>query len=678
MSDLAGQLRPGMGLEVTRLRRPAILEYVERPDAADEDLDRWVRNASGAVISRGASARARRLREILRETSRFESQMRVASDRELQERARALRVELRGAMEEGRLSVRAAGPAFALIREASERVVGLRHYDVQMVAGWALMKGMIAEMQTGEGKTLAATLAASTAALAGVPVHIITVNDYLAERDAEEMGPLYRFLGLSVATVVEGQEHDARKERYAADIVYGTNKEIAFDYLRDRMELKRRPGNLRRKLDRLAHDGLGEKLRMRGVHFAIIDEADSVLIDEARTPLVISGQVAGAAQDASLYQRAMAASRQLTEGTDYRFPKDERRIELLDAGSDRLEDLVSEDETGPFAIRAIREHAVVQALTAQHLFHRDEDYLVRDGKVQIVDENTGRIMADRSWSEGLHQLVELKEGVEVTPPRENLSRITYQRFFRRYRHLSGMTGTARDAAWEFWSVYQLRVARIPTRRPDVRQFAADRVFLDQKSKWDAIGDRVRELHAAGRPILLGTRSVAASEAASARLSELGISHEVLSAAQDADEAERIARAGKLSSVLVATNMAGRGTDIRLGEGVADRGGLHVILTERHDSGRVDRQLEGRCGRQGDPGRVETFLSLDDELMRARGARMLLRLARAALVVAGPRAAALAIRYRQKRVERLHARMRRDLLDADRNLGNLLSVSGPME
>lgn len=667
MSDLA----------VPLLRLPPVLGYAERPEAEDRALDRWGRQTVGVLMARGTHGRARGLRRILSHVARAEAGLAGLDDDTLRNRICHLRAGLRRALAAGRPSPRAVGPAFALVREVGARTVGLRHYDVQILGAWAMMRGMVAEMRTGEGKTLCATLTAATAALGGEPVHVITVNDYLAERDAGLMGPLYRFLGLSVGVVRAGQPPEERRRIYRSDIVYGSNKEIAFDYLRDRTDLRRRPGNLRRKLERLTGEGADAGLRMRGLHFAIVDEADSVLIDEARTPLIISGQVAERhGHDPDLYPTAMAAAGRLSQNRDYRVLHNEHRVELTERGKDRLEDIAGEDESA-FRVPVIREHAVLQALTALHLFRRDEGYIVCDGKVQIVDENTGRVMPDRSWSEGLHQMVELKEGVEVTDPRETLARITYQRFFRRYRRLAGMTGTARDAAWEMWAVYGLAVARIPTHRPDIRCFARDRVFATEAGKWRAIGRRVAVVHAGGAPVLLGTRSVAASEKASAELTARGLPHQVLSATQDADEAAIIARAGQRDVVTVATNMAGRGTDIKLGPGVAALGGLHVILSERHDSRRVDRQLGGRCGRQGDAGRVEAFLSLEDELLRSDGARLYRRLAGAARLL-GPWAAGVFIRARQRQIERIHARMRHDLLEADRKLGTALAFSGQME
>lgn len=661
-----------------RLRLPRPIAYAERPDAQETKFDRWGQRVAATLVARLAAWRLAQLRPIVAATNRYAVRMRAASDEELQSMATSQRRRLRGALKGEDLSVADAAPAFALIREAADRVLGMRHHDVQLLGAWAMMKGMVAEVRTGEGKTFCATLTAATAALSGRPVHVITVNDYLAGYGAEVMTPLYHFLGLSVGVVRAEQDAATRRGIYAADIVYCTNKEIAFDYLRDRMEVRNRPGNLRRKIEYLAHDAASRDLRLRGLHFAIVDEADSALIDEARTPLIISGQVSSqGGVDIALFGTAMNAARRMDEGYHYRIPKDEKRIELLDAGMDFLDELAEEDD-GAFRVRVIREHAVTQALTALQLFHRDEAYILRDDAVQIVDEYTGRVMEDRSWSEGLHQMIELKEGLEPTPPRETLSRITYQRFFRRYGRLAGMTGTASDAAWELWSVYRMPIAKIPPHRPDIRSFGRDMVFPTEAMKWAAITDRVVELHGEQKPVLLGTRSVAASEEASRLLTERGIPHQILSASQDADEAAIIARAGERSRVTVATNMAGRGVDIKLAPGVEELGGLHVLLSERHDSRRIDRQLEGRCGRQGERGRVEAYLSLEDELMRGSAAATPRRLALGLHALSWRRAAGWCLRLRQKQVEAIHARMRRDLLDADRDLGNLLAVSGEME
>ena len=593
----------------------------------------------------------------------------------LREAARDLRLVLR---RDGFLLERAA-QVFALVRETADRTVGMRHFDCQLMGGWVLLNGMVAEMETGEGKTLTATLPAVTAALAGIPVHVVTVNDYLTARDAEWMGPVYETLGLTVGTVVHGQTPDQRQEAYASDITYGTNKELVFDYLRDRLVLQQRTESLRLQADRLMGDiSRTERLVLRGLHYAIVDEADSVLVDEARTPLIISG--GAQTEEAGFLEEAAQVARGLEEGRDYRLDLEERRAELTEAGMERIREQT--ERLSPLWAGTIRrEETVRQALMAFHLFERDVDYLVREGKVVIVDEFTGRLMPDRSWERGLHQLIEIKEGVEVTLQRDVLSRISYQRFFRRYLRLAGMTGTASEVAGELGSVYGLPVIRIPTNRPVCRTQLPDQIHATSVEKWEGIVARVGQLHDEGRPCLIGTRSVAASEHVHKLMEAAGLPHQVLNAKFDKEEAEIIARAGERGRVTVATNMAGRGTDIKLGPGVAELGGLHVILTERHEARRIDRQLQGRSGRQGDPGSSEAFLSLEDPLV-VSGKGGLLRWIAERLLPTGSGIwswfARGAVRQVQKRIERLHARMRRDLLKQDDVLGTMLSFTGRSE
>lgn len=661
------------------LRLPHPVAYAERGDEVDEALDRWGRRVAAPVTGRIARLRAAGAARFLARAAAHAPEFEGLSDAELDARLPALRLRLRARAE---LTDADLALALAQVREVAWRALGRRPYDVQMQGARALLRGCVAEMRTGEGKTLVAALAASVHALAGRPVHVVTANEYLAARDGEELAPLYARMGLSVGVVVPDQPPDARQRAYAADVVHASGKDLAFDYLRDRIHLRRRPGNLRRKAERLLGTDARGDLRMRGLHVAVIDEADSVMIDEARTPLIISGKGSEPA-DLDLFRHARAVAATLEERRDYRLSPRRDRVELTEAGRDRLEAL-AEEEDAPraFRIPVIREHAVVQALAADHVFRRDEHYILRDDKVAIVDEFTGRPQPDRTWSDGLHQMIELKEGLEPTPPHRTEARITFQRFFRRYDRLCGMTGTGRDSAWEFWSVYRLAVARIPTHRPDARRFARPRVWRSGDRRWQALAEEVARLQADGRAVLLGVRSVAAAEEVSGRLAALGTPHQVLSAAQDADEAEKISRAGAPGAVTVATAMAGRGTDIRLGEGVPERGGLHVIIAERHDSRRVDLQLAGRCGRQGDPGRVATFLSLDDELLQGRAAAPARALASLALALlpgaAGERAAAALVRRRQKAVEHAHAVMRRDLLETDKRLADMLALSGQME
>jgi preprotein translocase subunit SecA len=536
---------------------------------------------------------------------------------------------------------------------------------------------MIAEMDPGEGKTLTATLAATTMALAGHPVHVVTVNDYLAQRDAELMSELYRFFGLTVGTVVHGVDPNARRAAYRCNITYCTNKELAFDYLKDRIVMGQRRGDMHLKLGALTGSNVnGESLLLRGLHFAIVDEADSVLIDEARTPLILSRDAKSEAET-RLYDIAVNTARGLVEGRDFLLQMDERRISLTAAGVKRIE---SETAAygGPWRSRVHREDLCVQALTALHLMRRDEEYLVRDGKVQIVDEYTGRIMADRFWSDGLHQMVELKEACALSGRRLTLARMTYQRFFRRYRQLSGMTGTAKEVAGEMWRTYRLAVARIPNNRPSRRVTVPDFVVDNAAEKWNLITAEARRLSEAGIPVLIGTRSVIASQEMSAHLERAGVAHVVLNAAQDSAEAAIVAEAGKAGRVTVATNLAGRGTDIHVADDICERGGLHVIMSERHDAGRIDRQLAGRCARQGDPGMFRAILSLSDPLLAASGMWFSRAVARLLTPHFGMPIGRWALRRAQQNAEKVHARIRRELLSSDESLDHVLAFSGKSE
>jgi preprotein translocase subunit SecA len=571
-------------------------------------------------------------------------------------------------------------PLFAMISEVAGRTLGMRHFDCQFMGGWALLLGMLPEMETGEGKTLTATLAAGVAALAGIPVHVICVNDYLTERDAEEMGPLYRFFGLTVGCVTHGLTNEERRAAYGCDITYCCNKEVVFDYLRDKLTLGRITDSLRLQSEYLySGNAREEKLLLRGLHFAICDEADSLLVDEARTPLIISGAGQGREEEENFLAEVLSVTRTLVEGKHYAIDRHENTVDLTGAGEQRIAEAgTSLGRAWAGSIR--RNDAVRKALTALHVFMPDVHYLVRDGKVQIIDEYTGRLMPDRSWERGIHQLIELKEGCEVTRQLESLARITYQRFFRRYLHLCGMTGTAWEIRWELWMVYGLPVVRIPTNRPLQRKRLPGRVLPSRDGKYRAILKRVEDLTATGRPVLVGTPSLGASESLSAVFSEAGVAHQVLNAKFDREEASIVAEAGKARAVTIATNMAGRGTDIKLGEGVPETGGLHVIVSESHDAGRIDRQLAGRCARQGDPGSFEFYYSAEDMLLEGNRAG----LARWAVKLY-PKTAPLwafvvrsAIKYSQKRTERAHSRIRHEVLRQDEKMDTLLSFSGPSE
>lgn len=660
MSDLSS---PDAGLS---LPRPEV--YPERPVPQKTGLDRWVALNAARLTAGWTGLRARRLRGVVALTAAA-APPESLTDAALQMRAAALSERLKAGSWPPPPAL--VAESFALIRAGSARVMGLRHYDVQVQGAAALVQGLVAEMQTGEGKTLTATLAAITAGLAGVPVHLVTSNDYLAARDAEEMGPLYRFFGLTVGTVVQGVEPDVRRAAYLCDITYCCNKEAAFDYLKDRIILRERSENLHLRLDGMVNGGHRRRgLVHRGLHYAIVDEADSVLIDEARIPLIISRSVPPETGAADSYRRALDLSRRMKEGDDFKFHKSAKRVELTDTGRSRIGEAV-EDWGGTWRVPVIREDLIRKALTAELTLKRGEAYLLRDGKVEIIDEYTGRRMPDRSWSEGLHQFVELKEGVELTAARETLARMTYQRFFGRYRWLAGMTGTARSVAAELSATYGLNVATIPPNRPPQRKVLPPRIFTTADEKWAALAARVAEIHAIGAPVLVGTRSVEASEAAARALAALDLEFVVLNAEQDAEEAAVVSKAGQAGAITVATNMAGRGTDIKVSADVERLGGLHVLMTERHDSARIDRQLAGRAARQGQPGQVECVLSMDDDLLVLLDTWSPTRLAR----LGGRQQFFDAA---QRAAERRHAAMRREVLRVDNMLGDMLAFSGRQE
>ncbi|HSG90605.1 MAG TPA: hypothetical protein VLA56_15425 [Pseudomonadales bacterium] len=648
--------------------------YPQRLDDLPTALERIVGGLVGSIrqVAVGPARRARRCADavVARETA-----LQAASEAELDAQLDDLR---RGLAHEGFTDALLVD-AFALIREQAGRTLGMRHHPVQLRGGWSLVMGRVAEMNTGEGKTLTATLAAASAGLAGIPVHVVTVNDYLVERDAEKLRPLYERLGLTVGTIVEDSTPDARRAAYRCDITYITNKQLAFDYLKDRLVIGD-AGGMRMELEALhASAPRSERLFMRGLCMAILDEADSVLVDEARTPLILSRQSDNSAE-AALYGEALAFARTLEEDVDYRLRRLHRDLELTPACRRRLT-AHAERLGGVWKGRKRRESLISQALSALHLFERDVHYLVDDGQVRIIDEYTGRVMADRTWEQGLHQLIELKEDCELTSPPETLARISYQRFFRRYLRLAGMTGTAAEVTGEFWSVYGLAVDRIPTHRPSARAQLPTELHATAQQRWDAVVTRVRSLLEAERAVLVGTRSLGASEALSAHLTAAGIPHEVLNARQDAQEAAIIAEAGTPGRVTVATNMAGRGTDIELSAAVAEGGGLHVIATDRQDARRIDRQLFGRAGRQGDPGSAEMLLSLEDELMTDFYPQVVVDLLRSLLggsgVVRGRRADLLTA-LPQRVAEWRHARIRRALLKQDDQLLSLLAFSGRPE
>ncbi|MGA3065394.1 MAG: hypothetical protein ABSF29_00950 [Tepidisphaeraceae bacterium] len=512
----------------------------------------------------------------------------------------------------GRLEGAKMDRAMAVAREAVVRSLGLRPFLVQIAGALGMCQGVIIEMATGEGKTLTAAMAASIWGWNGRPVHVITVNDYLVQRDAEEMSPIYEMLGLKVGHVVHDSPSHERHDHYRRNVVYVTSKELVADFLRDQIALGDLRTAVQTAVGMLGVSAQQGRLLVPGLWRVLVDEADSLLIDEGVTPLIISSspQAEGNAQ---LYQRADALAAQLVLKQDFTIDWTVRSVDLTPRGQAHLDEL-ARDDSGFWKGQRRREELVTQSLTARYCFVRDEQYLVAaDGKVQIIDEFTGRVMADRSWRHGLHQAIEVKEGAPVTADKENLARLSFQRFFRQYPIMAGMTGTAWEARGELWSIYHRPIVRIPTNKPCIRQQLPLRMFDTALEKWEAVVQRVCEINDTGAPVLVGTRSVLASEEVSRRLATLGRPHRVLNATQTAQEANIVAEAGGHGKITVATNMAGRGTDIKLAREIAEIGGLHVIATEPHASGRVDRQLYGRAARQGDPGCAQLFACAQDDL-----------------------------------------------------------------
>lgn len=629
----------------------------------------------------------KRMRKDVMRINELEEQFGNLSDSELQGKT----AEFRRRLDEGESLDNLLPEAFATVREAGRRVMGMRHYDVQLIGGITLHEGRIAEMKTGEGKTLVATAAVYLNALPGKGVHVVTVNDYLARRDAEWMGKLYRFLGMQVGVITAGQSSEEKRAAYQADISYGTNNEFGFDYLRDNMAFS-----------------TADKVQ-RGLHYAIVDEVDSILIDEARTPLIISG----AAEDSSkMYQAINALVPSLERGEtseegetsgDFVIDEKSRQVELTEAGHEKVEELLlsggllQEGENLYSATNLSLLHHVHSALRAHHLFQKDVDYIVQGDQVVIVDEHTGRTMPGRRWSEGLHQAIEAKEGVRIQAESQTLASTTFQNYFRLYDKLAGMTGTADTEAFEFRQIYGLDVVVIPPNKPIQRIDYNDLIYLTQEEKFHAIIDEIKDVQAEGRPILVGTASIEASELLSMLLKKARIDHKILNAKQHESEAQIIAQAGRRGAVTIATNMAGRGTDIVLGGNwefevaamdnpseeevarikaewterhnqVLEAGGLHIIGTERHESRRIDNQLRGRAGRQGDPGSSRFFLSLEDNLMRIFAPERVKNLMQAMGMKKGEaiehRMVTNAIEKSQRKVEGRNFDMRKTLLEYD--------------
>ena len=547
--------------------------------------------------------------------------------------------------------------AMAVVREAALRATGKRPYPVQIMGALAMCRGAIAEMATGEGKTLTASLAASLWAWAGRPVHVITVNDYLVARDAELMGPVYKELGLTVGFVTHETTPQERNDHYRRNVVYVTSKELVADFLRDQISLGTLRTSTQTAVGLMASGQTRAQLTVPGLYRVIVDEADSLLVDEAVTPLIISNSPQDE-PNADLYRNAHMLAQQMEEREDFTIDWTVRHVDLTLHGQDRLDELSEQvGHAGFWRGKRRREELVTQALSALHCYVRDEQYLVTDDeKVQIIDEFTGRVMADRSWRHGLHQAIEVKENVPVTADKENLARLSFQRFFRQYPMMGGMTGTAWEASPELWQIYQLPVIRIPTNKPCIREQLPTRMFDTMDQKWEAVVARVAELNDKGVPVLVGTRSVLASQEVSKRLAAMGRPHRVLNATQTAQEAAIVAEAGQEQKITVATNMAGRGTDIHLGRGVAEMGGLHVVSTEPHGSFRVDRQLYGRAARQGDPGSAQMFSCAEDDLF-LRHAKSLRKTWRTF-------GTDRLIRFAQNRAEKLARFNRKQVLKAD--------------
>jgi preprotein translocase subunit SecA len=550
---------------------------------------------------------------MLPQIAEMEPGLMKLNDHELRKRSLSLRYRAKS----GEPLARLLPEAYALVREAGRRTINMRHFDVQILGGIAMFNRSVVEMQTGEGKTLSATLPMYLYALAGKGCHLATVNDYLAQRDAEWMGPIYKALGIKVGVIQTLMGRPDRRKNYACDVVYGTAKEFGFDFLRDRLLLRRiREGQTDILGGMLGqHQGAGSELPVQGEpYFALVDEADSILIDEARTPLIIGALPTDEEKLAvECYKWSATVVDQFEEDDDYEYDHEKKSVELTREGRQKVRTLTKPEAMDTVGMFHIYQY-VERAIKVEREFFFERQYVVRDGEIVIVDEFTGRLSEGRKWRDGIHQAVEAKQGVEVTVATGQAARVTVQDFFLRYERLAGMTGTAKSSAGELRKIYKVHVVTVPTNRPVIRQRLPDMVFGSDDGKWEAIADEVAAMHEQGRPVLIGTRSIDKSEHLSELLKERGIEHQILNANHIAAEADIVACAGLSGKVTVSTNMAGRGTDIKLGEGVKELGGLHVVCTEMHDSARIDWQLRGRCGRQGDPGSWRQYLALNDELL----------------------------------------------------------------
>lgn len=653
------------------LTRDYYRTFIVKPDALLTGLDARVHSAAGMITSLGSEPE---LMDAAHRIDARSAEWKALSDGKLASRLGDYRDMFRR-KKKGFDEV--VTDALAGIREAAARRVGLRPYVVQLAGALALYRGSIVEMATGEGKTLTAALAMVLNGWSGLPCHVVTVNDYLAERDCTCMSTLYHFCGVKAGFVTAEMDPDARRHGYASDVTYTTSKEIVADFLRDRLWLGELQKTERRQIATL----LGRKsqidagLVMRGIYTAIVDEADSILIDEAVTPLII----ARACPNATFLEACRSAhdiADTLEEGRDYRVDRKEKEIELDDPMKERIAVRIRQ-KPGTFGGISGNLELIHQALSAREFFQKDSEYVVLDDKVVIVDEFTGRQMPQRSWRGGLHQLIELKEGLTATSPTETLARLSFQRFFRFFHKLSGMTGTAREASQELWDIYKLNVVRIPENAPCRRRMYPPLAFGESRARWQAVLSEIVRIHETGRPVLVGTRSVKASEHIASLLSGTGLAHNVLNAVRHREEAAIVARAGERGAITIATNMAGRGTDIKLAAGLPGLGGLHVIATECHESYRIDRQLFGRCARQGDPGSARSFVSMEDELMMRFVKRPLRRAIRAQLMRQAPGSAWMArqaVIWAQRTAQRVAFDRRRSVLRMDTWLDDSLSFA----
>jgi len=599
---------------------------------------KWLIN----LIAETDEKKLRKMQPIVERINSLENQMRSLSQEDLSRKTS----EFKQRIDNGETLDSILPEAFAAVREAAARTTGLRHFDVQLLGAMTLHRGKISEMKTGEGKTLAATMPVYLNALSGKGVHIVTVNDYLAKRDSEWMGPIYRFMGLDVGLIQHDMEYDERKKAYAADLTYGTNNEFGFDYLRD---------NMATHIDHCVQ---------RGLNYAIVDEVDSILIDEARTPLIISGIVE---ENIDGYYKANEIAKRLSMNTDFTVDEKTKNAVLTEIGVKKAEKMLGLDFLFDIANIDIA-HQILQSLKAWHLYRKDIDYVIKEDQIIIVDEFTGRLMIGRRYSDGLHQAIEAKEKVRIQEESQTLATITFQNYFRMYEKLSGMTGTAKTEESEFWKIYGLEVLEVPTNKTMIRRDLNDVIYKTKKEKFTCVANEIEDNYKKGRPILVGTISIENSELLSEVLRRRGIPHHVLNAKHHEKEAEIIAKAGQRKAVTIATNMAGRGTDIVLGEAITDLGGLHVIGTERHESRRIDNQLRGRSGRQGDPGSSRFYVSLEDDLMKLFGsgriANAMTRLGIEENVPIEHGLISRAIENAQGKVEQYHFNIRKQVLEFD--------------